>query len=72
MDITYEIVETLAVLSTSTKGWSKELNRISWNGAAPKLDIREWSPDHRKMGKGLTLTGDEAEKLKEALEKHLP
>mgnify|MGYP000891219208 FL=1 len=41
----YEIVEKIAVLSESSKGWRKELNLISWNDRDPKYDIREWSPD---------------------------
>ncbi|EUJ21467.1 YdbC family protein [Listeria aquatica] len=65
--IDYEIVEKLGVLSTNARGWSKELNRISWNGRDPKLDIRDWSEDHEKMGKGITLTDEEAEQLKKLL-----
>ena len=68
-EISYEIKETIGVLSTSAKGWQKELNLISWNGAAPKYDIREWAPEHEKMGKGVTLSEDEMKKLIEALEK---
>ena len=68
-DIKFEIKETIGVLSTSAKGWQKELNLISWNGAAPKYDIREWAPEHEKMGKGITLTEDEINTLKELLEK---
>lgn len=66
-DFTYEIVEEIAVLSESTKGWRKELNKISWNGGVPKYDIRDWAPEHEKMGKGVTLTDEEASKLKEFL-----
>ena len=66
-DIKFEIVEEIGVLSESTKGWRKELNLVSWNGAAAKYDIRDWAPDHEKMGKGITLTKEEAEKLKELL-----
>ena len=66
-DIKYEIVEEIGVLSESSKGWRKELNLVSWNGAAAKYDIRDWAPDHEKMGKGITLTKEEAEKLKELL-----
>lgn len=62
-DIKYEIVEELGVISESTKGWRKELNLISWNGATPKYDLREWAPNHEKMGKGVTLTSDEAQEL---------
>ena len=66
-DIKYEIVEEIGVLSENAKGWSKELNLISWNDAAPKYDIRDWAPNHEKMSKGITLTKDEIEKLKEIL-----
>lgn len=66
-DIKYEIVEELGVLSENAKGWRKELNLISWNDAPPKYDIREWAPEHEKMGKGVTLTKEEIEKLKELL-----
>ncbi|GLC86919.1 YdbC family protein [Lysinibacillus piscis] len=68
-DIKYEIVETLAILSEGSKGWKKELNLISWNGREPKYDIREWSEDHTKMGKGVTLTPSELQLLKETLVK---
>lgn len=63
----YEIVETIAVLSEGSKGWQKELNLISWNGRAPKYDLRDWAPDHEKMGKGVTLSKEELLALKEAL-----
>lgn len=66
-DFQYEIVEQLGVLSESPKGWSKEFNKISWNGGAPKYDIRDWAPEHEKMGKGVTLTDEEAKKLSELL-----
>ena len=62
-EIKYEIKEAYGALSESLKGWTKELNLISWNGAAPKYDIRDWSPDHEKMGKGITLSREEAEAL---------
>lgn len=68
-EISFEIIETLGVLSTSTKGWIKELNLISWNGREPKYDIREWSPEHDKMGKGVTLSKEELDALKVILEK---
>ncbi|MBQ2486204.1 MAG: hypothetical protein IIT52_01650 [Candidatus Methanomethylophilus sp.] len=63
----YEIIETIAVLSRSPKGWTKEINIISWNGREPKYDIREWAPDRAKMGKGITISKEEAEILKKAL-----
>lgn len=66
-DISYEILETVAVLSESKSGWTKELNLISWNGREPKYGLRDWAPGKEKMGKGVTLTKDELVKLKEAL-----
>ena len=66
-EISFAIIETLGVLSTSSKGWTKELNLISWNGREPKYDLREWSPEHDKMGKGVTLSKDELEALKDIL-----
>ena len=68
-DIKYEIKEEIVVLSESPKGWRKELNLISWNNGEPKYDVRDWAPDHEKMGKGITLTKEEAKKLAEALSK---
>ena len=66
-DIKFEIKETIGVLSESPKGWTKELTLISWNDKEPKYDIREWSPDHAKMGKGVTLTKEELKKMKDML-----
>lgn len=63
-EIKYEVVEHIGVLSESTKGWKKELNLVSWNGAKPKYDIREWAPNREKMGKGVTLSEEEFEALK--------
>ena len=66
-EIKYEIVKHIGVLSEGSKGWQKELNLISWNERAPKYDIREWAPNHEKMGKGVTLSELEVSKLKEML-----
>ena len=38
-DIKFEIKETIGVLSESAKGWTKELNLISWNDATPMYVI---------------------------------
>ncbi|WP_107838027.1 YdbC family protein [Metasolibacillus meyeri] len=63
-EIKYEVIEHIGLLSESAKGWKKELNLISWNGNAPKYDIREWAPNREKMGKGVTLSKEEFEALK--------
>lgn len=62
-DVTFEIVRGFGVIATNSSGWRKELNLVSWNGGEPKIDIRDWSPAHDKMGKGITLTPAEAEDL---------
>ena len=62
-DFKYEIVEHIGTLSESAKGWTKELNKISWNGGEPKYDIRDWAPEREKMGKGVTLSENEMVKL---------
>ena len=63
-ELKFEIVENIGVLSENAKGWTKELNLVSWNEREPKYDIREWSPDHTKMGKGCIITADELAELK--------
>ena len=67
-DIKYEITKHIGVLSESAKGWTKELNLVSWNDREPKYDIREWSPEREKMGKGVTLSGEEVSVLKRLLD----
>jgi hypothetical protein len=67
-DFKFEIINELGVISESDKGWRKEVNRISWNGAEPKYDIRIWAPGHAKMGKGITRTKQELRKLKELID----
>lgn len=69
VEIKYEIVEELGVLSESAKGWKKELNLISWNGVEPKYDLRDWAPNHEKMGKGVTLNEEEVKTLYKILGK---
>lgn len=63
----YEIIKKIGVLSKSGSGWTKELNLVSWNDREPKYDIRDWSPDGEKMGKGVTLSREELLALKELL-----
>jgi len=67
-DIKFEITKYLGVLSESAKGWTKEFNIVKWNGRDAKFDIREWSPDHERMGKGVTLSKDEVAVLKRLLD----
>ena len=64
-EIKFEIVKELGVIAESTRGWTKELNLVSWNDNPPKFDIRDWSPDHSRMSKGISMTEEEMEKLVE-------
>lgn len=66
-EIKFEIKEKVGDISESSKGWSKELNLISWNEKEPKYDIRDWDPTHEKMGKGVTLSVEELKKLRDLL-----
>ena len=66
-EFSYEIVEEIGVLSQNSRGWQKELNLVRWNGNPPKFYLRDWAPDHEKMGNGVTLSNDEFEALKKLL-----
>ena len=67
-EFTYEITERIAVLSTNARGWERQLNLVSWNGNAPKYDIRDWSPDGTRMSKGISLSEEELKTLKGILD----
>ncbi|MCT4593822.1 MAG: PC4/YdbC family ssDNA-binding protein [Anaeromicrobium sp.] len=65
--IKYEIIKTEGVVSESSRGWTKELNLISWNDRPPKYDLRDWATDREKMGKGVTLSKEELKNLRDIL-----
>lgn len=67
MAFSFEIIENIGVLSTSPKGWQRELNLVAWNGNPPKFDLRDWDPEHEKMGKGISLSNAELIALKNLL-----
>ncbi len=68
-EFSWKIVRKIGIISENPSGWTTELNIISWNGGEPKYDIRDWSPDHEKMGKGISLSKEKIEVLKNLLEK---
>ena len=68
-EIKYEVTEHLGVLSETTRGQTREVNMISWNGREPKIDVRDWSPDHTKMSKGITFTVEEVKEFTKLVEK---
>ena len=67
----FDIRETIGILRKSNTGWTRELNVVAWNGGSPRFDIRDWDPLHEKMGKGVTLSQEEAKRLCELLQEQL-
>jgi len=70
-DVTFEVVKELGVLSEGKNSWSKQTNIVKWNGGEPKLDIRDWNEDRSRMGKGVTLSYDESQLLKDILDQDI-
>ena len=66
-EVTFELMEHIGVLEERKDGWTKEVNIVAWNGGQGKIDIRDWSADHDRMSRGITLTEDQAEKLTKSL-----
>ena len=66
-DFSFEIVKSLGTVAETKGGWKLELNLVSWGGRPAKYDLRSWSPDHEKMGKGSTFSKEELEALKNLL-----
>ena len=62
-EIVCRIIAHVGILSKDRSGWSKEVNIVSWNDGPARIDIRSWSPDHEKRSRGITLNGDEAQRL---------
>lgn len=69
-EIKYEIIEKIGVIGRNARNdWTREVNVVVWNESKPKIDIREWSPDHGRMSRGITLTEDETMEMTKALVK---
>lgn len=67
-EVTFEIKEFIGALDAANdNGWRRELNLVSWNGGAPKLDIREWSPDHTRMSRGITMSEEQGIRVAQLL-----
>ena len=66
-DIKYEIIKHIGNLSENARGWTKELNYVSWDDREPVYDIRTWSSDHTEYGKGVTITQGEMKRLQELI-----
>lgn len=66
-DITYEITEELGTVGDGNGIWTKELNMISWNNREAVFDLRPWTIDHERMGKGITMSKAEVIALRDLL-----
>ena len=71
-EITVDIKEHIVVIARGATGWTKEVNIVSWTGGLPKVDIRDWDPNHERMTRGITLLETEAEELAKVLAKRFP
>lgn len=70
--VTCQIVQHFGIIATDSGGWTREFNLVSWNGREAKYDIRSWSPDKKKMGRGITMTGVECDTLRTLLNSRFP
>ena len=61
--LSFQILEHIGTLRTNASGWSREFNIVSWNSNKPKFDIRDWSEDHSKMSRGITMTNVEVKRI---------
>lgn len=67
MEPGFVLYKEIGALANPNNGWTKELNLISWNNREPVYDIRTWTENHEKSGKGVTLTILETRKLRDLL-----
>lgn len=71
-NFSYEVIKNCGIISETARQ-TKELNIIQYGDNDPKYDLRIWAkapeePTGKKMGKGLTLTSQEAYTLREILD----
>ncbi|WEG37280.1 YdbC family protein [Amygdalobacter nucleatus] len=65
--VKFVIKRHIAVLSEANSGWKRELNIVAWNDGPERYDIRDWNPEHKKMGRGIGLNENEVAALVKAL-----
>ena len=67
-DLNFKIVKSLGVVGEPTKtGWTTELNVVTWFDKEPVYDIRAWSPEHTRCGKGISLNANTLKDLQNLL-----
>jgi len=63
-DFTFKIEEVLGVIKESSKhDWCKAIAKISWGDNPTTLDIRSINMGNNSIGKGISLSDDEANNL---------
>jgi hypothetical protein len=63
-DFKFEIEEVIGVIKESDKhDWCKAITKISWNKNPATIDIRNINMSENKVGKGISLSDEEADKL---------
>jgi hypothetical protein len=67
-EISFEVIEHVGVIAKYQNGWQKEINVVSWNDGPAKYDIRDWDPDHEHMSRGITLSEDDMQSLRELMD----
>lgn len=68
-EVNFEVKEHIEVISKN-RSTTKELNLVSYNDEPPKYDLRVWlGSDDKRMGKGITFTGEELIRLRDCLNK---
>ena len=65
--IVKEVKQVFGFLGEDQDYSKKQLTLTSWGVYSPKFDIRTWSEDYEKAGKGMTFTAQELIALKELL-----
>ena len=67
-EFTYNIDAYLGSLKESdTHDWTKSVLRISWGDNPTTLDIRNVNMSQKRIGKGISLNNEEADKLVDLL-----
>lgn len=65
----FDLKEHLGVIFTTGNDWTRELNVIWWSDKEETFyDLRDWSPDHERMTRGVRLSKEGIEALVEAYE----
>ena len=64
----FEIDEYIGAVKESDKhDWTKAVMRIKWGENPPTLDIRNCNMAQNRIGKGISLSNEEADKLVDIL-----